>query len=256
MDLRESIEQYRQELEAAAESPEPDARTVALELLQEFLGDYASLQTRDALSAADLEEFFVDWYLRRPGAEATFAVTLLETVRDWLEWSDREALPGLSDRFQPLYERLREDLPRVLEAWEILAQELRQAQADEAEEAGLEDLPALPSAGLVSSGLNRIIRPEEIDYSAAREDYFRIETVEESSLTLQSPTGAELGEGAIGPVPVPERVAELLRAGDILYAEVAPGRQGWEILEIAQVLPGGYRLGSLDCGSDSSRSDN
>src|SRR5207248_1904240 len=105
------------------------------------------------------------------------------------------------------------------------------------------------------TGLNRVIRPEEIDYSQAREDYFRVERIAEAAVMLQSPTGGELGEAAVGPVRVPTRVAQLLRPGDVLYTEVAPGRAGWEILEITQVLPGGYRLASRFAGGEGERSE-
>ena len=68
-------------------------------------------------------------------------------------------------------------------------------------------------------------------------------------MTLQSPTGRELGEEVIGPVRVPRRAAALLRAGDVLYVEVAPAQGGvWEILEISQALPAGYRLANACAG--------
>src|SRR5207249_1494230 len=101
---------------------------------------------------------------------------------------------------------------------------------------------------LISSGLNRVLRPEEIDYSQAREDYFRVEGAEQAAVTLQSPTGASLGEAPIGPVRVPPRAAQLLRPGDVLYVEVAPSRRGWEILEISQALPAGYSATSRFSG--------
>jgi hypothetical protein len=240
MDLRESIEQYQGQFDVDVRSGERDERVVALDLLLEFLGDYAALQQLEALTLGDLEEFFLDWYLRQPGVDAEFAMTLLEAVRGWLGWTDE--LYGMAHGvvFQPLYERLREDLPRILEAWTILAEGLRQTQEEEAREAGLEDMTPAATTTLISSGLSRVVRLEEVDYSAAREDYFRIESVGEASLMLQSPSGRELGEAPVGPVRVPEAVAELLHVGDMLYVEVAPGPAGWEILEIERVLPGGY----------------
>jgi hypothetical protein len=240
MDLRESIEQYQQQFDVDVRSGERSEQVVALDLLIEFLGDYAALQQLEALTLTDLEEFFVDWYLRQPGVSAEFAVTLLDAVRAWLGWTDEAYRMQHGEMFQPLYERLREDLPRILEAWTTLAERLRLAQEEEAIEAGLEDLTPAATTSLISSGLNRVVRPDEVDYSAAREDYFRIVSVDEASLMLQSPSGSELGEAPVGPVRVPEAVAELLRVGDLLYVEVAPGPAGWEILEIARALPGGY----------------
>ena len=64
MDLHESIEQYKQQFMRDVDAPGHNLRAAALALLEEFLGDYASLQTLEALAVEDLEEFFVDWYLR------------------------------------------------------------------------------------------------------------------------------------------------------------------------------------------------
>lgn len=240
MDLREAIEEFQQQFDVDVRTGERDTRVVALDLLLEFLGDYAALQQLEALTNGDLEEFFLDWYLRQPGVDAEFAVTLLDAVRAWLGWSDERYRMQHGAMFQDLYERLREDLPRILEAWTILAEGLEQAQEDDAREAGLEELTPAATTSLISSGLNRVLRPDEVDYSAAREDYFRIERVDETALVLQSPSGRELGEPPIEPVRVPEAVAERLRPGDQLYAEVAPGSAGWEILEVGRLLPGGY----------------
>src|SRR5438874_4151363 len=88
MDLHESIEQYQQQFMRDVDAPDHELRSAALALLEEFLGDYASLQTLEALSVEDLEEFFIDWYLRRPGAQTPVAVALLGTVRGWLGWCD------------------------------------------------------------------------------------------------------------------------------------------------------------------------
>jgi hypothetical protein len=73
---------------------------------------------------------------------------------------------------------------------------------------------------------------------------------------LQSPSGAELNEGPIGPIHLPPGAVENLRAGDVLHAEVAPSVSGWRILEIARVLPAGYGPTRLHYGSESDRSDN
>src|SRR5206468_956631 len=158
--------------------------------------------------------------------QAAVAVTLLDTVRGWLGWCDATYGCRLDETFAPLYDRLRVDLPRVLEAWQLIAGRLRRSRREEEAEAGLSGHGTVGEASLISSGINRVIRPEEIDYSAAREDYFRVEAVAEETVTLQSPTGGELGEAALGPVRVSRRVAGLLRVGDVLYVEVAPGRGG------------------------------
>jgi hypothetical protein len=242
MDLHESIEQYQQQFMREEHDPKHELRSAALALLEEFLGDYASLETLEALSVEDLEEFFIDWYLRRPGAQAAVAVALLDTVRGWLGWCDATYGCRLDEAFAPLCDRLRVDLPRILEAWQVIAERLRRSRHEEEAEAGLAGLGSRGGPSLISSGINRVIRPAEIDYSNAHEDYFCVEAVTEESVTLQSPTGQELGEEAIGPVRVPKRAAALLRAGDVLYVEVAPGQGAWEILEVSQALPVGYRL--------------
>ena len=50
MDLHQSIEQYQQQFMQEAHDPDHELRTAALALLEEFLGDYASLQTGEALT--------------------------------------------------------------------------------------------------------------------------------------------------------------------------------------------------------------
>jgi hypothetical protein len=215
-------------------------RGAALDLLLEFLAEYASLETTEALQLADLEEFFIDGYVGRSDPEAAAAELVLDTVGDWLEWSHARSPWALHAQFQPLQARLSEDLPRVLEAWQILADAVTRARLDDAAEASLTDQASNLEERLLSAGLDRILHVQEIDYGAAREDHFRVERLEAAALVLRSPSGAALGEEPIGPVRVPERVAELLRPGDILHLEVAPRATGWEILEITQVLPHGY----------------
>ena len=76
-------------------------------------------------------------------------------------------------------------------------------------------------------------------------DYFTVQPgiqVEGPSgtLSLQSSSREILREGVAAPVHVPGPAAALLRPGDILYAEIAPGPTGWEVLEVFGLRPGGY----------------
>src|SRR5438105_3916419 len=114
MDLRAAIEEYQHQFEGGVDERERDTRAASLDLLQEFLADDASIETLEVLSVADLEEFFVEWYLRQPGAAAAVAVPLLDAVRGWLEWCKSRHGLALGAEFEPLYVRLRVDLRRIL----------------------------------------------------------------------------------------------------------------------------------------------
>src|SRR5262249_28023277 len=149
VDLHEAIDQYQRQL-PSAETPERDPRSAALALLQEFLGDHAEVQMLESLGAGALEGFFLHWHLRQPGAYAAVSVTLLDTVRDWLAWSDATHGTQLAPAFAPLYARLRADLPRVLEAWQILVARLRQSRREDEETVGRAGLTHSPGTTIVS----------------------------------------------------------------------------------------------------------
>ena len=126
----------------------------------------------------------------------------------------------------------------ILEALALLKEHAR--RDDLAPPVLLTDEDDEEPVGAAGSGVNRVMRLDQVDYAAAEEEYFTIQAVEPASLTLHSKGRAALGEGPAGPVSVPPRAAELLRADDIIHAEIAPGPQGWELLEAFGIRPGGY----------------
>ncbi len=93
--------------------------------------------------------------------------------------------------------------------------------------------------GLLSTGLTRVVRPEELDYTRAEADTFEVVEVEEQSVALLSPARRQLGEGPAAPVAVPAPAAGWLRVGDVMHVEIAPSADGWEILHVETVFPGG-----------------
>jgi hypothetical protein len=239
MDLAQALEEYRQER---------NADRAAVELLREYLIEYAEITDTAAVTPDDLEQLFARWYLRRDDADPAAAPGLVAGAEGWLRWIDARSGGTLAVAFAPVAERLREDLPRVLQALAGLSHHAHREDVDRslavdpdsAEEEESEPVPFL------SSGLSRVIRPAEVDYGRAEEDHFRITALAGDRAELLSPAGGELGEAPLSPVFLPADVAGLLRVGDILHVEVAPtgsgpsAEAGWEVLEVSRVFPGGY----------------
>lgn len=235
MNLAQALDEHEQEIGArsgrrASLSPSP------LDLLREYLIGYAEITETEALSQSDLEDFFARWYLSNEAADPEGALELIAAVERWSAWLDRRESGGLEDRFRPLAARLREDLPRAIRALRLL-----RAHVHRDDYGGI---PAQTSAGgevfLISSGLSRVIRPFEVDYGRAEEDYFRVEAIDGLQVTVQSRSGAQMGRAPLGPVHLPPEVVVLLRVGDTLHAEIAPAGAGWEVLEASGLFPGGY----------------
>jgi hypothetical protein len=97
----------------------------------------------------------------------------------------------------------------------------------------------IPSAVAANREGVSVIRPSDVDYGRADEATFRVVDVSERSVALLSPAREQLDEGPAAPVSVPARAARLLRVGDILRGEIAPAGEGWEILNVEAVIPGG-----------------
>jgi hypothetical protein len=133
---------------------------------------------------------------------------------------------------------LKVDFPRVLGALELLREHGR--RHDLAPPAALVDEDEDEQVGAIGSGVNRVARLDQIDYPSAQQDYWTIARVEPTQLTLQSPQREALGEAPAEPVLVPAVAAGLLRSGDIIHCEIAPGPAGWELLEVFGIRPGGY----------------
>jgi hypothetical protein len=234
--LAQALEDYRQELRSRGGASDVSAE--AVELLRDYLIDYAEIAAVDALTPADLEQFASRWYLDRDEAEPEGALALVRAVREWVRWLERRSPSALASSFDALAERLSEDLPRVLQARAILDAYTHREDLETDVTLG-EDAESAP-VPFLSSGVSRVIRPEEVDYARAEEDQFRLVALEGDYASLQSPSGEQLGEPPLSPVLLPPEVAPLLRIGDLLHVEVAPAGAVWEILAVTRILPGGY----------------
>lgn len=209
----------------------------ALAALREYLLDYSAYGDSTEVTASDLFTFLLEYYPAEEEPDAEVAVNLLEVAAAFALWLVERGERALAP-FAVAADRLRDDLPRVLEALALLKEHSR--RDDLAPPVLLTDEEDEQPVGAAGSGVNRVMRLDQIDYAAAEEEYYTVRTVEGASITLHSAEREALGEGPAGPVPLPPRAAELLRANDIIHAEIAPGPQGWELLEVFGIRPGGY----------------
>lgn len=216
---------------------ERDQVAAALAALREFLLDYCGHEELAAVRPGDLLQFLLDYYPAEEEPDPDVAVSLLEVVAALARWAvergDRTLAPFLREE-----ERLREDVARAAAALQALREHARRDDLAPPVEAESEDAPGAVVAA--TSGVHRVVRLDQVDYAAAEEDYFTVTAVLPAGLELSSPSRRELGEAALGPVRIPAEAAALLRPGDRLRAEVAPGPEGWELLEAGSVRPGGY----------------
>lgn len=209
----------------------------SLAALREYLLDYCGHTDTAALRSQDLTGFLLDYYPAEEEPDAQVAVALLEACAGlalWLvERGERETAPFL--RIEP---KLGEDLARVIEALTLLKEHVR--RDDLVSPFELTDDEGEETLGAAGTGLSRLARLDQVDYGAAQEDRFTVSAVDEDRLQLTSATRQALGEGAAGPVLVPAAAGARLRPGDTIHAEIAPGPEGWELLEVFGVRPGGY----------------
>jgi hypothetical protein len=282
MNLALALEEHERQLGTSAGA----RRRAALRLLREYFVEYADIPEIEALAPADLEDLLARWYLCHEQADPEGALDVLDAVEAWLRWLDRgdeesgRSAAGRTAPFLALAERLREDLPRAIEAYRLLRAHVhRHALAG----VTAEDEAGEPLFRL-TGGLSHVVRPDEVEYARAEQDHFRVESIEGDQAALQSPSGARLGQPPLFPVLLPPGVGPLLRKGDTLCVEVAPRRRlgrswlvsrrpgarqlsrpaacfhrvrpriaspepraprGWEVLEVSGVFPGGYHAAAL-----------
>jgi hypothetical protein len=210
---------------------------LALSALREYLVDDSGLETTEGVTSDHLFSFLLEYYPSQEEPEPVVALALLDASAGFARWLLERGERAVA-RFAGSEERLKQDLPRVMDALALLREytgkdELRSSvEVSEEEETG--------PIGAMSSGLDRVVRLDQVDYLAAQMDYFTLRSVSDGSLSLEASSREILGEGPAEPVPVPPAVTALLRPGDILYAEIAPGPAGWELLEVFGIRPGGY----------------
>lgn len=207
----------------------------AVDSLREYLLDYAGLEETGAISPEDLTAFLLEYYPSQEEPDSDVAAVLLQVTSAFALWLVERGERRL-DPFLAAEERLRENLARVLGALALLKDYTHRDDLGPPVVVTSEDDGA--EAGLLDSGLNRVARLDRHDYASADQDYFTVRSVREGSVTLHSAQRQALGEQAIEWVDVPPAAASLLRAGDIIHAEFAPGPEGWELLEIFGIRPG------------------
>jgi hypothetical protein len=211
--------------------------SLALASLREYLTAYSGFEETDAVTPAELLSFLFEYYPRQEEPDRRVAVALLEVCAAFALWllerGERRLAP-----FVAVADRLREDLPRVLQAFEILQEHVRQHEIRSVLDVAADEDGEAEAA--ISSGVDRVVRLDEVDYPAAEEEYFTVRAVKDGALTLQSAEREALGEAPAAPVAAPSGATALLRPGDTIHAEIAPGPGGWELLEVFGIRPGGY----------------
>jgi hypothetical protein len=237
MKLSQALDEFDLQQRRLRRGPEGRLAATALLALREYLADYSGFLETTEITPKDLYTFLLEYYPSEEEPDAHVATALLDTVEQFALWLVERGERSLAP-FVAQGDRLKTDLPRVLEAQELLKAHGR--RDDLAPPAELLDEEDSEPVGAVGSGVNRVARLDQIDYPSAEQDYWTIRRVQPAALTLQSPQREALGEAPVEPVVVPAEAAGLLRAGDIIHCEIAPGPAGWELLEVFGIRPGGY----------------
>ncbi len=209
----------------------------ALAALKEYLLEHVGLEETSELEDWNLFEFLLDYYPSQEEPDEGPALFLLDTASALSRWLVERGERGTA-LFLAAADRLREDLPRVFRALALLKDHTHPEDLGMSVDVGEEEEGA--PLGTLSSGVERVARPGEVDYNRAEEDHFTIVATAQASVTLHSDALEALGQGTLGPVQMPAAAAALLRPADILHAEVAPGRNGWELIGAFGIRPGGY----------------
>jgi hypothetical protein len=235
--LTTALDEYGLLLRRRTTAAEGQPAAAGLAALREFLIDFSGYESAGQVTTADLFLFLLDYYPAEEEPDPAVAAALLEVTANFARWLLEREFRGPAE-FLVAEPRLREDLPRVALAFQALrAHARRDDLAPPLELLNEEQADAVAS---VTSGVHRLARLDQVDYPASEEDRFLVTRVEPDALTLTSPGREALAEGPLGPVPLPEGIAEHLRAGDTIHAELAPGTDGWEVLDVFSVRPVGY----------------
>lgn len=240
MTLEPALDEFELQQRRLHRGEEGRLATLGLAALREFLIDYSGFVETEEVTPRELLTFLLEYYPSEEEPDLPVALSLLNAATGLalflVERGQRSLAPFVEGE-----RNLREDLGRVLEARALLVEFARKddlrSEAALVEEEEEEEEQVL---GSVSAGVDRVARLDQIDYAAAQIEYFTVAGSGDAGLALTSVERDALGEGPADPVKVPARAAELLRAGDIIHAEIAPGPAGWELLEVFGVRPGGY----------------
>ena len=237
MNLSSALEEFGLLQRRKHRGEEGQRTAAALAGLREFLVDFSGYGNTEDVRPGDLMIFLLDYYPAEEEPDTDVALALLDAAAGFALWLLERGERALAP-FAAREDRLRQDLPRVLEALALMKDHARREDLDTSRT--LADPEAGEDVGSIGAGLSRVARLDEIDYAASEEEYYTLLKSTEGALELESAEREALGEGPVGPVSVPARASELLKPGDIIHAEIAPGPSGWELLEVFGIRPGGY----------------
>lgn len=237
MNLTQALDEYELLQRRRQRGDEGRLVAAALAALRDFLVAYSGYEATEDIRPADLFSFLLDYYPSEEEPDPTVALTLLDVAAGFARWlierEERNLTPFAAAEFS-----LRDDLPRVLEAYLLLKEHAGRDSLSPP--AAVTDEEGEQELAEVATQYQRIARLDQVDYAASEQDYYTVDRLEDGGLFLSSPAREALQEGPAGPVSVPAAAAERLRPGDIIHAEIAPGSAGWELLEVFGVRPGGY----------------
>lgn len=237
MNLTQALDEFELLQRRRSPGPEGQLQALALASLREFLVDYSGFEDTQEIRPADLVNFLLDYYPSEEEPDRTVALALLEASAGFARWlverEERGLAPFITAEFT-----LRDDLPRVLEAYALLKEHA--GRDDLTVPADITDDEGEQVLGEVATQYQRIARLDQVDYTAAEQDHYVVARVDEGAVTLRSQAREVLGEGEASPVLLPPAATKLLRPDDRIHAEIAPGSAGWELLDVFGVRPGGY----------------
>jgi hypothetical protein len=232
MDIQTALDEFGLLQRRRHRGDRGQVNAAALGALGEYLIGYSGYEDSESITPEDLLEFLLEYYPAQEEPDPDVALNLLEVAGEFSLWLLERGERGTAT-FAADLERLRVDIPRVFEALVLLREYVRKddlAPPVMAEEAG-------QLVGELGSGVDRVARLDQLDYTQAETDDYHVARVDEGALELASPTREALGIGPASPVTVPPAAAERLRTGDRIQAEIAPGPAGWELLEIFGIRP-------------------
>jgi hypothetical protein len=205
-----------------------------LALLSEYCKQ-AGRDTLDDLTADRLRDFLARSYIEQASANRNtlpLPEELLDALASFIKWADKHARPGLEAECLPVITGLAEELPRAIEVFFALSEDL-------AGRGGAFTFPEfLTSFEGGGQGLYDIDVPGE---AGVREGYFRVLRVEGKSAEVED----LLTGDRLWPVTLPDRVADRLVEGYIINLEMVRGPSGWHIVGCGFVYPPGAEIGSI-----------
>lgn len=235
MTLQDCVEEYVTDLAGRLQGDEFEAAVLAAHAYGDALQQEGIEETNEVSFKAAAGCLFA--LCLDPELEDEVVESVCAAVWGFSEWLDHRGHSEL----RPLASRrggIERDIQRCRRFAKAIADALAARQIHKVWEAL--DEGESESIGDLDSGLHHLTDPQELDLEAAELDYFEVRSSDGTQIMLQTDHRDTLGEAPIAPVLLPPGAEGLLRPGDTIHCEVAPGEGGWRITELFALEPGGY----------------